>query len=122
MKFALNGALTFGTMDGANVEMREEIGDENIFIFGLLTPEVAALKPHYNPREYYNNNADLKRVLDDRERLFQPQHHDLFQPIVSSLLEGDQYLLLADYASYIDCHKQVRESTAIRNAGRVCRL
>ena len=65
MKFSLNGALTIGTLDGANVEILEEVGEENIFIFGLKTPEVASLKQSgYNPMDYYNGNPELKRVLD----------------------------------------------------------
>lgn len=112
MKFALNGALTIGTMDGANVEICEEVGRDNIFIFGLSTTEVNALKPHYNPREYYESNADLKRILDMiGSGFFSPYHRDLFQPIVKSLLDqGDTYLLLADFASYAQCQQLVSET------------
>ena len=109
MKFALNGALTIGTMDGANIEIREEVGDDNIFIFGLLAHEVAALAPRYNPWDYYNHNEDLKRVLVQiGGGQFSPHEPELFQPLVRSLLHGgDRYMLLADYASYIACQKQV---------------
>ncbi|MEW6733784.1 MAG: glycogen/starch/alpha-glucan phosphorylase [Acidobacteriota bacterium] len=109
MKFALNGALTIGTMDGANIEIREEVGDDNIFIFGLTAEEVAALKPHYNPWAYYHSNAELRRVLDMISGgYFSTHSRDLFQPIVHSLLDGgDHYLLLADYASYIECQQRV---------------
>jgi starch phosphorylase len=103
MKFALNGALTIGTMDGANVEIREEVGDDNIFIFGLTAPEVAALRPTYDPGERYRADPELARVLDMiRDGAFSPSDPGLFQPIVDALLHwGDHFLLLADYASYI---------------------
>jgi glycogen phosphorylase len=113
MKFALNGALTIGTMDGANVEIREEVGDDNIFIFGLTTEQVNELKPHYNPWDYYNSNAELRRVLDMiAGGFFSPYQRDLFQPIFNTLLRdgGDQYLLLADYASYIECQQRVSQT------------
>ncbi len=112
MKFALNGALTIGTMDGANIEILEEVGQDNIFIFGLKTNEVKELKPRYNPYDYYNQNQELKRVLDMiRDGYFSPHHRDLFHPIIDSLLKGgDNYLLLADYASYIDCQEQVNQT------------
>ncbi|MDH4099960.1 MAG: glycogen/starch/alpha-glucan phosphorylase [Nitrospirota bacterium] len=112
MKFALNGALTIGTLDGANVEIREEVGEENIFIFGLNTREVAELKAAgYNARDYYNGNAELRQVLDMiAGGYFSPSSPDLFAPIVNSLLDGDQYLLLADYASYVRCQEQVAKT------------
>ena len=109
MKFALNGALTIGTMDGANVEIREEVGDDNIFIFGLTAPEVAALRPSYDPRACYRADPELARVLDMiRDDAFSPGDPGLFQPLVDSLLHwGDHYLLLADYASYVACQDRV---------------
>ncbi|MBL8192328.1 MAG: glycogen/starch/alpha-glucan phosphorylase [Blastocatellia bacterium] len=112
MKFALNGALTIGTMDGANIEICEEVGRENIFIFGLTTDEVKELKPKYNPYDYYRENLELKRVLDMiQDGYFSPHHRDLFHPIVDSLLkDGDNYLLLADYASYIECQEIVNQT------------
>jgi glycogen phosphorylase len=118
MKFALNGALTIGTMDGANIEIRQEVGDDNIFIFGLTAEEVAALRPHYDPWEYYRTNGQLKRVLDMIQGgAFSPHDSGLFQPIVDSLLTGgDQYLLLADYASYIDCQERVARAYRDRAA------
>jgi glycogen phosphorylase len=111
MKFALNGALTIGTLDGANVEMREEVGEENIFIFGLVTDEVNALKEQgYRPREYYERDPELKQVLDlISSGAFSPQQRDLFAPIVNSLLNNDQYLLCADYTSYVACQERVAE-------------
>ncbi len=112
MKFALNGALTIGTMDGANIEIREEVGADNIFIFGMNADEVKELKPKYNPYDYYKENLELKHVLDMiRDGYFSPHHRDLFHPIVDSLLkDGDNYMLLADYASYIECQQQVSQT------------
>ncbi|MBD3307128.1 glycogen/starch/alpha-glucan family phosphorylase, partial [candidate division KSB3 bacterium] len=113
MKFALNGALTIGTLDGANVEIREEVGEDNIFIFGMKTPEVEALQASgYNPMEYYNGNADLKNVIDMiAAGLFCPECPDLFRPITDSLLyQGDQYCLLADFDSYIRCQQLVADT------------
>lgn len=104
MKMALNGALTIGTLDGANVEIKEEVGDENIFIFGLTTDEVALTKASgYNPWDYYNSNAELKQVLDMiANGFFSVEEPDRYQAIFDNLLQkGDHYLLLADYASYI---------------------
>jgi len=110
MKFSLNGALTIGTMDGANVEMAEYIGEEHMFIFGLRADEVKKLKSAgYNPRDYYNNNSDLRDVLDMiRDGYFNPGNRDLFMPIYDSLMNnGDTYLLLADYQDYIDTQDRV---------------
>ena len=110
MKMALNGALTIGTLDGANVEIKEEVGDENIFIFGLTTPQVAEVKANgYNPRDYYDNNETLKIVLDMiSSGFFSVDEPNRYQPIVDNLLyHGDQYLLLADYASYIETQDRV---------------
>jgi starch phosphorylase len=113
MKFALNGALTIGTMDGANVEIREEVGDDNIFIFGLLTEEVNALKGRYNSWDYYHKDPELRQVLDQiGGGTFSPAGQpDLFQPIFRSLLhDGDNYMLLADYRAYIDAQCRVSET------------
>jgi starch phosphorylase len=113
MKFALNGALTIGTMDGANIEICEEVGDDNIFIFGLTTAQVHALKPHYNPWEYYQQHAELRRALDQiRDGFFSPEDRDLFRDIIETLLGNgrDNYLLLADYEAYIACQERVSET------------
>jgi starch phosphorylase len=110
MKFALNGALTIGTLDGANVEMMEQVGGENIFIFGKTTPEVAELRAQgYQPREIYESNAELAAALDAiRDGLFSPQEPERFQQIYDVLINwGDHYLLLADYASYIETQDKV---------------
>ncbi|HEX5363406.1 MAG TPA: glycogen/starch/alpha-glucan phosphorylase [Gallionella sp.] len=110
MKMALNGALTIGTLDGANVEIRDAVGDENIFIFGLTTPEVAQLRERgYNPWDYYNGNAELRQALDMiGNGFFSVQEPGRYQPICDSLLaKGDHYLLLADYASYMAMQDKV---------------
>ncbi|MDH4234667.1 MAG: glycogen/starch/alpha-glucan phosphorylase, partial [Gallionella sp.] len=110
MKLALNGALTIGTLDGANIEIMEEVGEENFFIFGLNSQEVASLKNSgYNPWNYYHNNAELKWALDMiASGYFSPEQADRFQPIVDNLTQGgDNYLLLADYASYIASQERV---------------
>ncbi len=111
MKFSMNGALTIGTMDGANIEIREEVGAENFFLFGLNEEQVNGLKmTGYNPRAYYDNNAQLKMVLDQlTSGMFSEGERDLFKPIVDSLLTRDDFLLLADYQSYIDCQKELGE-------------
>lgn len=111
MKFALNGALTIGTMDGANVEIREEVGDDNIFIFGLLADEVVKLKAKgYNPREYYENNAELKQVVDMiATNFFNPKEFGIFDDMIRGLMNVDYYLLFADYQSYIDAQDRVAE-------------
>ena len=108
MKFALNGAVTTGTLDGANIEIRERVGEENFFLCGLTADEVFDLKEKgYDPREYYEGNAELKEAID---RIaaggFSGGDRELFKPIVESLLNGDEYLLLVDYQSYIDCQDE----------------
>jgi len=112
MKFALNGALTLGTLDGANVEMAEEIGRENMFIFGMNAQEVIDLKQHgYNPWEYYNRDPEIKRVVDSLvDGSFDDGDHTLFAPIRKSLLEdGDIYCNLADFRAFVDASGQVDE-------------
>ena len=108
MKFTLNGALTIGTLDGANIEILEEVGAENIFIFGMNADEVTTMRSHYAPREWYNNNPELKTVLDMIDSgSFSPNEPNLFQPIVDSLLTADNYMLLADFASYMKSQEAV---------------
>jgi len=109
MKFALNGALTIGTMDGANIEIREEVGDDNIFIFGKLAHEIINLKENgYNPRSYYEENKELKHVIDMiGSDFFNKNERGIFSPIIDSLLNSDQYCLLADYQSYIEKQDEV---------------
>jgi starch phosphorylase len=110
MKFQLNGALTIGTMDGANVEIREEVGDENIYIFGLEADEVVDLKKNgYDPFMFYQSNQDLKRVLDMIQyNFFNRSEPGIFKPIFDALVHnGDKYCLLADYASYVQAQERV---------------
>ena len=109
MKLALNGALTIGTLDGANIEIRENVGVDNIFIFGHTAAEVTAIKATgYDPGRHYEENAALRTVIDQiGSGFYSPDDPDRFRPIVDSLLRHDTYLLLADYASYIAAHERV---------------
>ncbi|HIJ85317.1 MAG: glycogen phosphorylase [Magnetococcales bacterium] len=109
MKFALNGALTIGTMDGANIEIRNEVGPDNIFIFGLESHRTDELwKNGYNPGEAIAKSADLKRILEMiRDGYFCPEEPNRYQPIYDALTMGDHYLLTADYADYIACQERV---------------
>ncbi len=109
MKFALNGALSIGTLDGANIEIRDRVGAENFFLFGLTADQVLQTKAQgYNPRDYYNQQPMLQEAIDQiASGYFSAGDTELFQPLVESLLQQDEYLLLADYASYIECQKQV---------------
>jgi starch phosphorylase len=109
MKFALNGALTIGTLDGANVEIRDEVGAENFFLFGLAAEEVEKVKAGgYRPRDYYEHNPTLREVIDFiASGALDAGDHELFRPIVENLLNDDPFLLLADYQSYIDAQERV---------------
>jgi starch phosphorylase len=112
MKFALNGALTIGTLDGANVEIREEVGPENFFLFGLKAEEVDRLRQTgYDPLRFYESDPELRRVIEQiASGRFSPGEPDLFRPIVDALLHhGDYFLLLADYRSYVDMQGRVDE-------------
>jgi starch phosphorylase len=112
MKFSMNGALTIGTLDGANIEIRDEVGAENFFLFGLSTPQVYALKAQgYRPMDYYNANQGLRDVIDlIRSGFFSRGDTELFRPLMDGLLYQDPYLLLADFQSYIDCQNKVSEA------------
>ena len=112
MKFAMNGALTIGTLDGANIEIREEVGAENFFLFGLTTPEVEERKRGgYHPSEIYEANANVREVIDSLSNgEFSHGDRSLFKPLVSSLLTSDDYMLLADYQSYVDCQDRVSQA------------
>ncbi|MCL6494936.1 MAG: glycogen/starch/alpha-glucan phosphorylase [Ignavibacterium sp.] len=109
MKFAANGALTIGTMDGANIEILEEVGKENIFIFGLLAEEVVELKAKgYNPRKYYESNPSLKRVIDMiASNYFNPKEPGIFNDMINGLMNVDYYCVFADYQAYIDTQDRV---------------
>jgi starch phosphorylase len=109
MKFAMNGALTIGSLDGANVEIREEVGAENFFLFGLTVREVCDLKSRgYNPMDTCTSNADLREAVDlIQSGFFSKGDRDLFRPLIDALLQREDYLLCADYQAYIECQEQV---------------
>ena len=108
MKFSLNGALTIGTLDGANVEIREQVGDENFFLFGLTARQVQeCCAEGYRPREFYERNPRLKEALDlVANGFFSHGDPQLFRPLVDSLLDEDPYMVLADYQSYVDAQNE----------------
>ncbi|MEL7068731.1 MAG: glycogen/starch/alpha-glucan phosphorylase [Cyanobacteria bacterium J06581_3] len=112
MKFAMNGALTIGTLDGANVEIREAVGEENFFLFGLTVDEVKTLRQQgYYPRAYYEQNAELKETIDlIGSGYFSKGDRTLFQPLIDNLLGSDPYLLLADYDVYLSAQAQVSQA------------
>jgi len=109
MKFSMNGALTIGTLDGANIEIREEVGAENFFLFGLTAGQVVKRKAEgYRPADYYHNDMELKAAIDlINSGLFSHGDTDLFRPITDHLLNHDDYLLMADYRAYVDCQQEV---------------
>jgi starch phosphorylase len=109
MKFAMNGALTIGTLDGANIEIRDAVGHDNFFLFGLTAPQVAATKnAGYHPRAIYESNPVLREVVDSlADGQFSRGDHNLFRPLVDSLLNSDPYLLFADYQAYVDCQDHI---------------
>jgi glycogen phosphorylase len=112
MKFALNGALTIGTLDGANVELREAVGPENFFLFGLHADEVAAVKARGDvPRAPFEASAELRQAIDQiASGMFSRGDPSLFRPLVSALLERDDYLVLSDYAAYVGCQQVVGDT------------
>jgi len=118
MKFALNGALTIGTDDGANVEIRRLVGDENFFLFGLVEPEVEDLVAKgYHPGAYYEENASLRSALDlIASGLFSGGDAKAFEPVVSNLLYEDRFLVLADYQAYLDAQERVEAAYADQDA------
>jgi len=109
MKFALNGALTIGTLDGANVEIKSEVGDDNIFIFGMTADEImAARKNGYTPIKYYETNPGLKQVIDMlSSNYFNKNEPGIFEPIINELLYRDYYFVMKDYEAYITAQKRV---------------
>ncbi len=109
MKFSMNGALTIGTLDGANIEIREEVGAENFFLFGLSTAEVYEHKARgYRPVDFYNANRSLREVIDlIRSGFFSRGDTELFRPLIDGLMYEDPYMLFADFQSYIDCQERV---------------
>ena len=112
MKFSMNGALTIGTLDGANVEIRAEVGAENFFLFGLTIDEVARLKADgYQPRHHYDSDAELRGVIDIlNSGLFSHGDPGLFRPLTDHLLQEDDYLLMADYRAYVDSQQEVNRA------------
>jgi starch phosphorylase len=112
MKFAMNGALTIGTLDGANIEIRDAVGHENFFLFGLTAEEVAKRKADgYSPRSIYESNPALREAIDMIDSgFFSSGDRELFRPLVESLLNRDDYMLLADYQDYVDCQQKVSEA------------
>ncbi|MFM7221553.1 MAG: glycogen/starch/alpha-glucan phosphorylase, partial [Nodosilinea sp.] len=112
MKFAMNGALTIGTLDGANIEIRDAVGAENFFLFGLTTEQVIALKAEgYQPHTYYQTNPLLKETIDlIASGHFSQGDGSLFRPLVDKLLHQDPFMLMADYQAYIDCQQQVGQA------------
>ena len=109
MKFMINGALTIGTLDGANVEIREEVGPENFFLFGLTVDEVEAPQGQgYRPAEYIDSNDELRAVLDlIAGGTFSHGDTEVFRPLVDNLRYDDPFLVCADYASYVECQARV---------------
>jgi glycogen phosphorylase len=112
MKFGLNGSLTIGTLDGANVEIRQEVGEENFFLFGLTADQVYQTKAQgYRPRDYYDSNPRLRDVIDAMSSgAFSGGDRELFRPMIDSLMNSDPYLLFADYQAYIDCQERVSQA------------
>ena len=133
MKFAMNGALTIGTLDGANIEIRDAVGHDNFFAFGLTVDGVTELKASgYRPRGIYESNASLAEAIDlIADGAFSNGDRELFRPLVDSLLTRDEYLLLADYQAFVDCQERVSDAyrrttdwtrMAILNTARVGRF
>ncbi len=122
MKFAMNGALTIGTLDGANIEIREEVGEENFFLFGLTASEVHETRVSgYEPRKIYEDNAELRECIDLlASGYFSRGDRTLFEPIVSRLLDRDDYMLMADFPSYVEAQRKV--SAAYRDRARWTRM
>jgi starch phosphorylase len=118
MKFAMNGALTIGTLDGANVEIREAVGAENFFLFGLTADQVVQVRRDgYDPRRYYDSNQDLREALDLIDSgFFTNGDRTVFRPLVEALLTRDDYMLLADYQAYVDCQERVSDAYRDRTA------
>jgi starch phosphorylase len=111
MKFTMNGALTIGTLDGANVEIREAVGEENFFLFGRTVEEVQALwAAGYRPLDFYERDTDLRRAIDlIASGHFSPDNRDLFRPLTGNLLDSDPFMVCADFRDYVDCQARVSE-------------
>ena len=122
MKFMMNGAVAIGTLDGANIEIRDAVGAENFFLFGLTAPEIAKLKSSgYRPRDYYERDPLLREVLDGLSNgTFSKGDRELFQPLVDEMLNRDTYMVLADFRAYTDT--QAEASSAFQDAARWTRM
>lgn len=122
MKFMMNGAIAIGTLDGANIEIRDAVGEENFFLFGLTAPEIGKLKTSgYRPRDYYESDPLLREVLDGLSNgTFSKGDRELFQPLVSELLNRDTYMVLADFRAYTDTQRKA--GTAFQDAPRWTRM
>jgi starch phosphorylase len=122
MKFSMNGALTIGTLDGANVEIRAAVGAENFFLFGLTVEEVErTLAAGYRPRELYERHAELRAAIDlVNSGLFAHGDRELFRPLTDDLLGRDPYLVCADFPAYLDCQGEV--GAAFRDRARWDRM
>jgi starch phosphorylase len=109
MKLSMNGALTIGTLDGANIEIREEVGAENFFLFGLTADQVVKVKAEgYHPSDFYHGDPELKACIDlINSGFFSHGDTELFRPLTEHLLRNDEYLLMADYRAYVDCQQEV---------------
>jgi starch phosphorylase len=118
MKFAMNGAITIGTLDGANIEIRDAVGHENFFLFGLTAEEVERVKTEdYTPRRIYESNSELREAIDlISSGFFSNGDRGLFYPLVDSLLTRDDYMLLADYQAYVDCQQRVGHAYSDQSA------
>jgi glycogen phosphorylase len=122
MKFALNGALTIGTLDGANIEIRQAVGEDNFFLFGLTAEEVRAKRAAgYHPWDYYGSNPHLREVMDQISAgVFSHGDSNLFKPLVDSLMKYDPYLAFADYQAYVQSQEQI--SQAYKDAAHWTRM
>ena len=123
MKFMLNGAVTIGTMDGANVEIVEEVGEENAFIFGMSAEQVMEYEKNknYHPADLYNSHDDIRRVMTQMINGFYcPENPDLFRPLYDTLMQKDMYFILADFESYKEAQKRVE--AAYRDEKRWARM
>ena len=114
MKFMMNGAVTIGTLDGANVEIREEVGDENFFLFGLHADEVQRLVPNYNPQDFVDRDSDLQAVMHLLESGHFNQHeYGLFDDLIAGVkAHSDPWVTLADFRSYVDVQEQAAQAFA----------
>ena len=124
MKLALNGAVTVGTLDGANIEIRDRVGADNFFLFGVTAEQAVAVRQDgYSPRAYYQDDAELKAAIDAlTSGAFSGGDREAFEPVISSILNWDEYLVLADYRSYIDCHdRAVGRPGPMKTGGPGCR-